>query len=436
MLYDSMNDVAVRMENLGKLYRIGQMVGYKTLRESLMSAAVIPLRRLRSASHEPSAITHQPNYIWALKDVSFEIKQGEGVGIIGRNGSGKTTLLKILSRITAPTEGYAEVHGRVGSLLEVGTGFHPELTGRENIYLNGTIIGMKKTEVERKFDEIVAFAEIEKFLDTPVKRYSSGMYVRLAFSVAAHLEPDILLVDEVLAVGDGAFQKKCLGKMEDVAKGGRTVLFVSHNMGMITSLCKRAILLEEGRLVAQGLTSETVLTYYNRGRFSPYAVDFTRSARRIGDHLAILLEAHIEDMDGNLVPEVDIRYPFKIKMRYALHEKVPKPPYPNFHFFDARGEYAFVSSSNKHASLGTDVGTYEAECIIPGYLLNNGVYFIGLALTFTHQGIHVSFYEKDALSVNVRDPIDKTLDDVRSGYSGPIPGTVRPRLEWKIEKIS
>ena len=250
-----MSDTAIKVENLGKLYRIGQIVGYSTLRESLMNVAYAPFRRLRqtgdrrretdsSGLRSPVSSLRSPvpgqspvpghgNFLWALKDVSFEVKRGEAVGIIGRNGSGKTTILKILSRITAPTEGRVEIHGRVGSLLEVGTGFHPELTGRENIYLNGAVIGMKRAEVKQKFDEIVAFSEIEKFLDTPVKRYSSGMYVRLAFAVAAHLEPEILIVDEVLAVGDAEFQKKCLGKMGDVAKEGRTVLLVSHNMNAV-----------------------------------------------------------------------------------------------------------------------------------------------------------------------------------------------------------
>jgi lipopolysaccharide transport system ATP-binding protein len=258
-----MNDIAVRVENLGKLYRIGQFGGYKTIRETLMNVASAPFRRIRSITHQPSAISHElsANTIWALKDVSFEVKRGEAVGIIGKNGSGKTTILKILSRITAPTEGRAEVHGRVGSLLEVGTGFHPELTGRENIYLNGAVIGMKKAEVERKFDEIVAFAEIEKFLDTPVKRYSSGMYVRLAFAVAAHLEPEILIVDEVLAVGDAAFQKKCLGKMSNVASEGRTVLFVSHNMAAVQELCQRAILLKEGHIAEDNSARKVVSDY-------------------------------------------------------------------------------------------------------------------------------------------------------------------------------
>ncbi len=255
-----MSDIAIRAEKIGKLYHIGQTVGYKTLRDSLTDAVTAPFRRLRQRSARRIAIS-SPNTFWALKDVSFEVKQGEAVGIIGRNGSGKSTLLKILSRITTPTEGYAEIRGRVASLLEVGTGFHPELTGRENIYLNGAVLGMKKAEIACKFDEIVAFSEIEKFLDTPVKRYSSGMYVRLAFAVAAHLEPEILVVDEVLAVGDAAFQKKCLGKMANIAGGGRTVLFVSHNMAAIRSICSRAILLSAGKIVFFGPTNQCVDGY-------------------------------------------------------------------------------------------------------------------------------------------------------------------------------
>jgi len=261
-----MTDIAIKVENLGKLYHIGQFAGYKTIRETLMDIASAPFRRLRQTGdgRQKTRDASPPNTIWALKDVSFEVKRGEAVGIIGRNGSGKSTLLKILTRITAPTEGRVEIHGRVGSLLEVGTGFHPELTGRENIYLNGAVLGMKRDEIKRKFDEIVAFAEIEKFLDTPVKRYSSGMYVRLAFSVAAHLEPEILAVDEVLAVGDAAFQKKCLGKMGNVASEGRTVLFVSHNMGAIQNLCESCILVDDGKLVEIGKTRDVVSTYSDK----------------------------------------------------------------------------------------------------------------------------------------------------------------------------
>jgi lipopolysaccharide transport system ATP-binding protein len=249
-----MNDIAIKVENLGKLYRIGaQQELYPTLRESLVSN----FKRLTTKRTSQSA----NNTIWALKDVSFEIKRGEVVGIIGRNGAGKSTLLKVLAHITEPTEGRVILRGRVGSLLEVGTGFHPELTGRENIYLNGAILGMKKVEIERKFDEIVAFTEIEKFLDTPVKHYSSGMYIRLAFAVAAHMDPEILLVDEVLAVGDAAFQKKCLGKMGQVAGEGRTVLFVSHNMVAVRSLCKDVYLIESGKIVVAGRADEVINKY-------------------------------------------------------------------------------------------------------------------------------------------------------------------------------
>ncbi len=249
-----MSDIAIHVDNLGKQYHIGQPAPERNLRETITNIVTAPFRRRRPA-------TPVGDTIWALKEVSFEVKHGEVVGIIGRNGSGKSTLLKILSRITEPTVGRAELHGRVGSLLEVGTGFHPELTGRENIYMNGAILGMRRAEIQQKFDEIVAFSEIEQFLDTPVKRYSSGMYVRLAFAVAAHLEPEILLVDEVLAVGDAAFQKKCLGKMNEVARGGRTVLFVSHNMQTIRALCSRSVLFNRGRLEATGASDEVIRQY-------------------------------------------------------------------------------------------------------------------------------------------------------------------------------
>jgi lipopolysaccharide transport system ATP-binding protein len=257
-----MSNIAIRCDRLAKQYRIGERESYKALREVITDAIASPFRRLRSALSGNSKNGHQEeSMIWAMEEVSFEIQRGEAVGIIGRNGAGKSTLLKILSRITEPTRGRAEIWGRVGSLLEIGTGFHPELSGRDNIYLNGAILGMKKAEIARKFDEIVAFSEIEKFIDTPVKRYSSGMYVRLAFAVAAHMETEILIVDEVLAVGDTQFQKKCLGKMGDAARHGRTVLMVSHNMAAIHALCSRAILLEQGRSVQDGNPLEVTRLY-------------------------------------------------------------------------------------------------------------------------------------------------------------------------------
>ncbi|HET9530290.1 MAG TPA: ABC transporter ATP-binding protein, partial [Blastocatellia bacterium] len=258
-----MSDRVIRVENLGKLYRIGgKQDRYMTLRDSLAYTFSSPFNKVAKLwRRNANGAAGADDTIWAVRDISFEVKRGDVVGIIGRNGAGKSTLLKILSRITEPSEGFAEIRGRVGSLLEVGTGFHPELTGRENIYLNGAILGMRREEINRKFDEIVSFSEVEKFIDTPVKRYSSGMHMRLAFSVAAHLQSEILLIDEVLAVGDIAFQRKCLGKMEDVAAHGRTVLFVSHNLGVIRELCQSAIVLSNGALDFQGPVVEGLACY-------------------------------------------------------------------------------------------------------------------------------------------------------------------------------
>jgi lipopolysaccharide transport system ATP-binding protein len=279
----------IRAENLSKSYRIGHSrAGYSTLRETLTGVLRAPLKRLRYGGSDEAEET-----LWALRDVGFEVMPGEAVGIIGRNGSGKSTLLKILSRVTEPTTGRAELYGRVGSLIEVGTGFHPELTGRENIYLNGAILGMKRREIDRKFDEIVAFAEIEKYLDTPVKHYSSGMYMRLGFAVAAHLDTEILIIDEVLAVGDAAFQKKCLGKMEDSAREGRTVLFVSHDMSSVQALCSRSILLDKGQLMVEGRVSEVV------ERYSLTGMDTNRSSVAFPENTDLRIQfLHAELVDG------------------------------------------------------------------------------------------------------------------------------------------
>jgi lipopolysaccharide transport system ATP-binding protein len=275
-----MSDVMIRADGLGKQYRLGARARYQTLRERITDLAVVPWRRLRRGRTGPSLAATGDGTFWALQDVSFEVRRGEIVGIIGRNGAGKSTLLKILSRITEPTEGGADLKGRVGSLLDVGTGFHPELTGRENIYLNGAILGMRREEITRKFDEIVAFAEVNKFIDTPVKHYSSGMFMRLGFAVAAHLEPEILVVDEVLAVGDAAFQKKCLGKMDEVARGGRTVLFVSHSMATVRQLTTRCVYLQTGRVVCVEPTATAVGRYLKDGGAASGAerrpVDFYR----------------------------------------------------------------------------------------------------------------------------------------------------------------
>ena len=291
------SDIAIRVEGLSKQFRIGTPERYRTLRDTLTNVLTAPSRW-----HNRHSRRNEPETIWALRDVSFEVKQGEVIGIIGRNGAGKSTLLKILSRITSPTEGHAEIHGRVGSLLEVGTGFHPELTGRENIFLNGAILGMKKAEILHKFDEIVAFAEIEKFLDTPVKHYSSGMYVRLAFAVAAHLDPEILVIDEVLAVGDAEFQKKCLGKIESAARsGGRTVLFVSHNIAAVEGLCTSAVLLSNGRLVTQGNT-HSVIHDYLRSMRRGHVIPLDERKDREGSGIVRFTSVSLADGAGRNLP--------------------------------------------------------------------------------------------------------------------------------------
>jgi homopolymeric O-antigen transport system ATP-binding protein len=337
-----MTDIAIRCEGLSKRYRIGERESYKALRDVISDAAAAPFRRLRSAlangngsaqsplsgtgSSDPHLPIRNPqstirNSFWALDDVSFEVTRGEVVGIIGRNGAGKSTLLKILSRVTKPTKGHAEIHGRVGSLLEVGTGFHPELTGRENIYLNGAILGMRKAELVRKFDEIVAFAEVEKFIDTPVKRYSSGMYVRLAFAVAAHLEPEILVIDEVLAVGDAAFQKKCLGKMGEVAHGGRTVLFVSHHMGAIRNLCSEVIWLDDGKVKAHDDAATAVDTYLRTVQHrSGSSIDLTQTKRLSGFGERLLLKSISFNNGGPILHGEPLLVEIEFETKSEIHD--------------------------------------------------------------------------------------------------------------------
>jgi lipopolysaccharide transport system ATP-binding protein len=330
-----MSDIAIEAHSLSKRYRIGDRERYYTLRDSLARAFTAPVRWFRNgdsraAAHvaglaPPTSVSSREarsEFIWALKEISFEVRRGEVIGLIGRNGAGKSTLLKILSRITEPTTGEVRIRGRVGSLLEVGTGFHPELTGRENIYLNGAILGMKKAEIERKFDEIVSFAEIEKFLDTPVKRYSSGMYMRLAFSVAAHLQPEILLVDEVLAVGDVAFQKKCLGKMGDVAKEGRTVLLVSHNMAAIQSLCEKAYLLDNGILASDGPVQEVVHDYLQSAN-SISTIRLDQRQDRSGDGTVRIVSIQIESTDSEKVIRSDSR--LKVTIAYKGEREIHYP---------------------------------------------------------------------------------------------------------------
>jgi lipopolysaccharide transport system ATP-binding protein len=432
-----MSQSVIQVDKLSKLYRLGE-VSTGTISHDLNRW----WHRVRGRD-DPYAMVGQVNdrsrkgesdYAWALQDINFKVAQGEALGIIGRNGAGKSTLLKILSRVTAPTSGSIKVKGRIASLLEVGTGFHPELTGRENIFLNGAILGMRRHEIRQKLDEIVDFSGCAAYLDTPVKRYSSGMTVRLAFAVAAFLDAEILVIDEVLAVGDGEFQKKCLGKMTDVADSGRTLLFVSHNMGLISSLCKRVILLEEGRLSLDAPASEGVMSYYTHGRSTPYKADFTNRQRPLTGHGATLLAGAVEDLSGVAVAEIDIRSGFQVRMRYRLETDTRTGPFPNFHVTDSAGNYVFVTSPTSTQSQAVS-GVYDAVCHIPGNLLNDGTYFIGLALTFMEKGVKVAFFEKDALCVNIIDPIHATLDSDRNGYSGHVPGVVRPRLDWSIQSL-
>lgn len=431
-----MGDVVICAEGLGKKYLIGHRSAERERYTALRDVATRSLKALGSSAinmirGRQIVPGDEVEEFWALKEISFEINRGEVVGIIGRNGAGKSTLLKVLSRITEPSTGRVSIRGRLASLLEVGTGFHPELSGRENIYLNGAILGLSRSEITRKFDEIVYFAEVERFLDTPVKRYSSGMYVRLAFAVAAHLEPEILVVDEVLAVGDAEFQKKCLGKMHDVAGAGRTVLFVSHNLAMIRSLCQSTILLENGTIRAHGSTSDVFLAYSSSDGQSAAAVNFASKGVRIGNEYARLLSACIRNEFGQLVAEVEIDRPFTVEMTYCLYQDDGRAYVPNFHFFTADGRCAFVTSAVNAAPLKS--GNYSSRCHVPPNLLNEGLYSIRLALTSFEDGVDVHFNQVGALTFNVYDRVDDV--PTRGNYTGSFPGAVRPHLPWTIEPI-
>ena len=433
---------AIKVDSLSKLYRVGaRQQGYKTLRDSIADACWSPLRRLRrwqesgTRGQESGASGQRLSgqNFWALKDVSFEVQAGEVVGIIGRNGAGKSTLLKILSRITEPTSGRIELRGRVGSLLEVGTGFHPELTGRENVYMNGSILGMSHREITRKFDEIVAFDEIEDFLDTPVKRYSSGMYVRLAFAVAAHLEPEILIVDEVLAVGDGSFQKKCLNKMEDVGRHGRTVLFVSHNMQSVTRLCQRAILLDHGNVLEDGHAPQVASRYLTGEQGSTAHRKWSDEKSAPQNHIARLLSVRVVDSAGATCDTLDIRQPVGLEMTWRALVPGHKLA-PNFHVYNDQGICIFVVNDLdptwRHSPRPT--GTYTTTAWIPGNYLSEGGLVVGAALS-TLNPVIVHFEERDAVAFQV---VERgTGDSVRREYAGPYPGIVRPMLKWTNEFV-
>ncbi len=425
-----MTDIAIRVENLSKQFRIGATQNNKNLREALKDSLKAPFRRAGQLLHLKAAGEAElDRTIWALKDVSFEVKRGDLLGIIGRNGSGKSTLLKILSRITEPTTGMAQIRGRIRSLLEVGTGFHPELTGRENIYLNGAILGMKRAEIRQKFDEIVAFSEVEKFIDTPVKHYSSGMYLRLAFAVAAHLESEILIVDEVLAVGDGRFQRKCLNKMQEVGEQGRTVLFVSHSMPAVTRLCRRALLLNEGKLVAEGQAHTIVRTYLSGSTDSSTGERIWMTPQQMpGGEVARLCAVRLKTEDAQIGNTVAINKSMEIEMEYD----VLKPGYallPHFQLVNEEGVLVFkaLDVDPNWRKRSRPVGHFVSRALIPGNLLQEGMHFVWVAL-ITLEPMIVQFFEPDVVAFQV---IESTAgESARGDFAGDISGVVRPLLKW------
>jgi len=414
-----MTDPAIRVDGISKRYRLGEHHSFGSLREGLMN-------RLRSVGRNRPAT--EKASVWALRDVSFAVDQGEAVGIIGRNGAGKSTLLKVLSRITEPTEGRAVIRGRVGSLLEVGTGFHPELTGRENIFLNGAILGMSREETRRQFDGIVTFAEVEDFLDTPVKRYSSGMYLRLAFAVAAHLEPEILLVDEVLAVGDAAFQKRCIGKMSEVTEGGRTVLFVSHNMAAIQRLCGRALWIDHGRLAATGPTDDIIARYLKTSVEETPTRTWDDPAEAPGNDKIRVHRVSVRPRTDHPNEPITMRTPLDLEFDYwnlqpdALLNL-------SIHLVNAYGVTVFNTTTSTDPNWHGKpfpTGLFRSTCRIPGLLLNEGSYRVVL-LVVENEGVVIHRMD-DVVSFEVQDS-----PELRGNWYGRWEGVIHPQLSWNTQ---
>jgi lipopolysaccharide transport system ATP-binding protein len=417
---------AIVAEGISKRYMIGEYkAGYQTLRDSLSHAA----RRALRLEH----VDHSLEELWALKGVSFTVEEGEVVGFIGKNGSGKSTLLKVLTRITPPTEGTATIRGRVGSILEVGTGFHPELTGRENTYLNGAILGMRRREISAKFDEIVEFSGIGKFIDTPVKRYSTGMYVRLAFSVAAHLDPEVLIIDEVLAVGDFEFQQRCMGRIEDISQSGRTVVFVSHDMSAITRLCQRAFWLQGGHLVAEGAAEDVVSQYLGDASGSGAEASFALSTAP-GTDVVRALGARVVDVDGETVRSVDVRETVGIELRFAVLGETG-PLFPKIKLGNERGEVVFnaLDVDGRWRSV-PDPGTYRCTAWIPPNLLNEGAISVDVAIASLGGPALVNHVNMPGIvTFHVHDP---GLGDTAKGlYTGRLRGGVLPLLDWTTDYL-
>ncbi len=427
-----MTNTAISIENLHKKYLLkhASNKGYGSLRDEISNVAQNILDKIRHP------LASKQNFInieefWALNGIDLEIKEGEKLGIIGKNGAGKSTLLKIISRIAEPTKGRISITGRVSSLLEVGTGFHPELSGRENIFLNGAILGMSKKEIRQRFDEIVDFAEVEKFLDTPVKHYSSGMYVRLAFAVASSLDPEILIIDEVLAVGDAKFQKKCLSKMGEASKSGKTILFVSHSMSTIASLCDRAVLLSNGKVVADCAPSEAIMQYYGNGGMSPGLVDY--QSKGPGDELVRLISAKVHAMndDGSLTNDFFVNQDLVVEMTFEILKNSETKFVPNFNFHTSDGVCAFFVHDTQKRDYKQ--GVYVSKCHIPANLLNATTYFIGVAVSSYYPSVRAHFHDQNSLSFNVSDPMDSV--PTRPETNIAIPGAIRPNLQWSTQRI-
>ncbi len=423
-----MNRPIIRVENLGKRYRIGELdAGYATLREMFASALLSPLRRLRRGRGGAG------EQVWALRNINFEVEPGETLGLVGRNGAGKSTLLKILSRITVPTTGRTEVYGRIGSLLEVGTGFHPDLTGRENIFLNGAVLGLRRTEIARKFDQIVAFSELEKFIDTPVKFYSSGMYLRLAFSVAAHLDTEVLFMDEVLAVGDVAFQQKCLDKMHEIRQQGRTILFVSHSMTAVTRLCRRCIWIEQGRVVEDGEAHRVVNNYLGTSwHVTAERVWTEGDEAQPGDETVRLVRVRVRDREGATSDTFDIRRAAGVELTYDVRGG-GRVLAPKIDLYNEEGELLFTAHDVGEGwrSRERPAGRYVSTVWIPGNFLAEGNLLVHASVVSHTPATVMHAHAPNAVGFQVIDYQHK--DSARGDYVGPVPGLVRPLLDWETE---
>ncbi|MEM9403023.1 MAG: ABC transporter ATP-binding protein [Pseudomonadota bacterium] len=435
-------EIAISVKDVGKIYRLGvKEEKHKDIASSVGSALKSPIKNFKKyrslykfSDEELSNINDEntpADILWALRDVSFEIPQGQVVGIVGKNGAGKSTLLKLLTKITPPTFGEMRIKGRVASLLEVGTGFHPELTGRENVYLNSTILGMRKHEVDQKFDEIVEFSGVSKFLDTPVKRYSSGMRVRLAFSVAAHLEPEVLIIDEVLAVGDASFQRKCIGKMQDVGREGRTVLFVSHNMPAISSLCDRAIMLESGRLTMDGAVHDVLEAYLKQGSDETSSIVFDDPSKRPGKDIAQLCSLRVTTVDGKPIESISSDEPVRVAMEYEVLEGGHKL-LCQLHFHNDEDVHLFntLDSDPEWYNKERPAGRYTSSVVIPANSLAPGRIFISTVLV-SRTPDRGQFYERYMISFIVTDAMGEGT--ARRDWPGKYGGVVRPIYPWNTE---